>query len=338
MRDMHKKLILSIIGISALSLLGAYHFVFKTSNIQEEIQEFNVSIRDTITVEEFLHLDHMPIKSNRSFKIASALKHLKSIKPGQYSFIAGMNNNAIINHIRLGGISVVKVRIDDTQDIYELAGKLGKALLHDSTSFIQTFLNPKLLSKIQSDTARIACIIVPNTYEFFWAMTPISFVERMQSESKKIWTSDRLEEVSNIGLTKDEAITLASIVKAETADRSEAPRIAGLYLNRLKIGMPLQSDPTTIFGKKNKKQRIYLSDLKSENPYNTYTIVGLPPGPINFPEVHYIDAVLHPEVNNFIYMCAQPGATGLHNFCSSFAQHEKNRLQYITWLQAEGIR
>jgi UPF0755 protein len=101
--------------------------------------------------------------------------------------------------------------------------------------------------------------------------------------------------------------------------------------------MPLQSDPTTLFGRKKSAQRVYLSDLQADTPYNTYKITGLPPGPINFPETVYIDAVLKSESHGYIFMCAEPGATGKHRFAKSLAEHERNRTDYVNWLQKRGI-
>jgi len=139
-------------------------------------------------------------------------------------------------------------------------------------------------------------------------------------------------------MSKEEVVILASIVKAETGATEEAPRIAGLYLNRLRTGMPLQSDPTAIFGRRKSTQRVYLTDIQSDSPYNTYKFVGLPPGPINFPETIYIDAVLQAEQNNFVFMCAEPGSTGKHRFAKSLSEHERNRKEYVTWLDKKGLR
>jgi UPF0755 protein len=335
---MKTKIIILSIALAATLLFGSYYFIFQIPNTAFANAEYSISVRDTLTIDEFLSNHNSSISNPTSFKIACALKRVKRIKPGRYSFSTGMNNKAIIDHLRSGGIAVVQVRIDDAGDIYELAGKLGQTLLNDSATFIQTLLAPSLLQELNTDSARLACFVVPNTYEFYWNMTPRAFVDRMLKESQRIWNANRKAEAAAQGLSEQEVVILASIVKAETANPEEAPRIAGLYLNRLRTGMPLQSDPTATFGKKDKSRRVYLSDLQTENPYNTYKIVGLPPGPINFPELVYIDAVLHAEKNNYIYMCAQPGGTGRHNFCASYSEHEKNRRLYIQWLESKGIR
>jgi UPF0755 protein len=154
----------------------------------------------------------------------------------------------------------------------------------------------------------------------------------MKEESTKLWNSSRISSSNQLGLNAHEVITLASIVKAETSNLGEAPRIAGLYLNRLRIGMPLQSDPTALFGRRKSSGRVYLNDIQSDTPYNTYKFAGLPPGPINFPEIPYVDAVLHLEKHPYIYMCAEPGGTGKHRFATNLSEHEQNRAAYIKWL------
>jgi UPF0755 protein len=154
----------------------------------------------------------------------------------------------------------------------------------------------------------------------------------MKEESDKLWNSKRTSECELLALSKREVIILASIVKAETSNLAEAPIVAGLYLNRLRIGMPLQSDPTALFGRRKSTGRVYLSDIQSDTPYNTYKFKGLPPGPINFVEDIYIDAVLHPQKHGYIYMCAEPGGTGKHLFATNLHGHEQNRAAYIRWL------
>ena len=131
---------------------------------------------------------------------------------------------------------------------------------------------------------------------------------------------------------------LQPIVKAETAKNDEAPKIAGLYQNRLRIGMALQSDPTAVFVRQQHVQRVSYSDLQNDSPYNTYLHTGLPPGPIDFTENIYLDAVLNPAKHEFIFMCAQPGGTGYHNFSRTLDQHNVYRREYTRWLESKGIR
>jgi UPF0755 protein len=328
-----------VVCIGSIALAYSfYHFIFRTSNLICNSDNCIFEVRSSAEAESILQQSGFHIDNETSWLAAAKIKQLKTIKPGRYKFTQGMSNSEIINALRAGGEATVTLRIDDVTHLEELSGKLGKYLLHDSSHFINAFNNDSLLSSLDTEKLKLATIIRPNTYEFYWNMTGESFLSKMKSETDKMWSLERQQACDKIGMKKEEVVILASIVKAETASREEAPRIAGLYLNRLKIGMPLQSDPTAIFMRRAPSQRVYLSDIQSDNPYNTYKFQGLPPGPINFPETTYIDAVLKAEQHNFLFMCAEPGGTGRHRFARSLADHEQNRRQYVAWLDKQGIR
>jgi hypothetical protein len=137
------------------------------------------------------------------------------------------------------------------------------------------------------------------------------------------------KEAERLGLTIPEVITLASIVEEETNYQPEKSRVAGLYLNRLRKGIRLQSDPTVKYALKDfKLNRILFEHLKVDDPYNTYKYAGLPPGPIRLPSIATIDAVLNAEKHNYIYMCAHPDFNGTHNFAVTLAEHNRNAAKY----------
>jgi UPF0755 protein len=325
--------------ILGVALSSAYYVLFQASNLSGiSSPEGWYLVKEACESAELPHSPHLTFQSALSWKIACALKRVKQIKPGRYRLEKGMSNSDIIAEFRKGGKSVVTVRIDDTETLEELASKLGASLLHDSAYFMNAFLDDSLLHSFSIDEEQLSSTIRPNTYEFYWNMDAGTFLSKMKEESEAVWNSERLKQADSIGLTAFETTVLASIVKAETGSREEAPVIAALYLNRLRIGMPLQSDPTTLFGRKKSAQRVYKSDLQAESVYNTYLHTGLPPGPINFPETSYIDAVLNAPVHRYLYMCAQPGGTGKHNFAVSFSEHEANRRSYIQWLEKSGIQ
>src|SRR5262249_7498954 len=146
-----------------------------------------------------------------------------------------------------------------------------------------------------------------NTYEVYWNISAEEFIQRMQKEYKQFWNKDRLKKATDAGFTPIQVITLASIVEAETNKDSEKPRIAGVYINRIKSDMPLQADPTVKYAWKNFDiKRITQDHTKLNSPYNTYVVNGLPPGPINMPSIKSIDAVLNYEKHKFLYFCASP--------------------------------
>jgi UPF0755 protein len=301
-------------------------------------EPLSISCRNSVSVEEFTARYLTDLEQSELFLFACKIKRFQTVKPGNYRFDNTMSNTAVIHHLRSGGNPVVSIRLDKATDIYEVASSLGQVLRYDSTEFIDAFLDRNLLDSLQTDSFNLAGLLLPNTYEFYWNMSPKSFIERMMKEQRSFWSDARIRRMEALNLSRQEIVILASIVKAETGTTQEAPVIAGLYLNRLRVGMPLQSDPTALFGKRTDAQRVYLSDIQSDNPYNTYRIKGLPPGPINLPETVYIDAVLNAATHSYLYMCAQPGGTGKHNFSANLSEHERNRSAHIRWLNERNIK
>jgi UPF0755 protein len=291
-----------------------------------------------MSITQWLNENHEVISSRSSFKAAALMKRMHRVKPGRYALTAGMSNRQLIDMLRSGRQSPTSLRIDDVSTLEELAGKLGKNLRSDSLSFITYFLSDSLLNTMECKAEELPCFIPPNTYEFYWTITPQDFIQKMKQEQEKFWTPERQQQAVQLGLTTKEVCVLASIVKAECARTEEAPIIAGLYLNRLRISMRLQSDPTAVFGEKQHVQRVSASHLTRDTPYNTYLHEGLPPGPINFPESTYLKAVLSPKANDYLFMCAEPGGTGRHLFANNLGEHEKNRSAYIQWLNATGVK
>lgn len=337
---MSRKLKLSVsIAIGCLLLTGTIIYVsLRTTDLMTLNETQIICVRDTVSVDSFLERPEVDASKSTLFRLACLIKRFKTIKPGRYQFMPNMTHQEVIDEFRSGGLAVVDVRIDKAADLYELAGLLGELMFYDSAAFIGELLKPDMIDGFKSDSISTSCSIIPNTYEFYWNMSPPAFLERMQKEYRKRWSEERLAKAERLSMTPCEVTILASIVKAETVNRAEAPAIAGLYINRLNRSMPLQSDPTALFGRRKGAKRVYLSDLQSDNPYNTYKIKGLPPGPINFPETTYIDAVLDNERHDYLFMCAEPGATGKHRFARTLSQHEQNRKAYIGWLESQGIR
>ena len=179
--------------------------------------------------------------------------------------------------------------------------------------------------------------VIPNTYEMWWESDAQTMAQRLIFEHKQWWSEDRLAAARALGLTPREVTILASIVQAETAVISEAPLIAGLYLNRLQKNMALQADPTLIFALRDPSIRRVLDEHKEvDSPYNTYQNLGLPPGPIRFVDPQYLQSVLHPVEHNFFYMCAKPGDT-THNFARTYREHLRNARAYQRWLNKQRI-
>ena len=283
------------------------------------------------------------IKNKSSFLWLAEKKNYKgkNVVPGKYKIENGWSNSELINCLRAGrGRVMVKVTFNNVRTIDELAGKIGRNLETDSTHFLEAFSNEKIIDKYGFNKYTFITLFIPNTYEFTWNTSVNDFLERMAKEYKGFWNEKRKSKANAIGLTQSQVSILASIVQAEqTVHPDERPTIAGLYLNRLKKGMLLQSDPTVIFGIGDFTiNRVYNKHLEHDSPYNTYMYKGLPPGPINLPDITSIDAVLNFKKHKYIFMCAKPGYAGYHNFAVDVAGHEKNANAYRNWLDKEGIK
>ena len=217
----------------------------------------------------------------------------------------------------------VKVTFNNVRTKADLASKISKNLECDSLEVISLINNPEFVAKYGFNETTILTLFLPNTYQFNWATTAEEAVQRMAKEYKKFWTAERKEKARKLNLSQSEIAILASIVQAEqTVHADERPKVAGLYINRLRIGMALQSDPTLVYGLGDFSIRRVLNKHKDiDSPYNTYRHKGLPPGPINLPNIKSLDAVLNYESHNYLYMCAKEDFTGYHNFAKNYNQH-----------------
>lgn len=287
------------------------------------------------------------ISNTELFELVGTAKEMnpRNIASGKYVILPATAYrhiwNGFILNSKLNGNAeqTVDVNFENCRNIHDLAGKLHKQLDLDSSSFVAHLQKGQTLDRLGFTLEQIPALFIPNTYEMYWDQTPETFVARMATEFKNFWTSARIVKLKSVGLkAPSEAVTLASIVYSEQSVRKEEwPIIAGLYLNRINQGIKLQSDPTFKFcwGDQLKGvQRLLYTHRDIDCPYNTYKIAGLPPGPIYLPPVGVIEAVLNPDKNNYIFMCAKPDRTKTHNFTASGAQHVQNATAFQKWLDA----
>jgi len=278
------------------------------------------------------------VKNITGFQFAAKLKKFTKVKPGRYKLKSGMSNVQLVNMLRAGDQEALLIRLDGMMDLHDVAGALGKKLEHDSLYF-ESYFSPDTAMQRGFTPEAFSSFFIADTYDFFWNMTGEEFLQRMKTIYDAYWTKNNLNKAQALQLSPAQVATLASIVKGETAIKEEAPKIAGLYLNRLHQGIRLQADPTVLFAIHDaSRQRVLPEDLQVVSAYNTYQIDGLPPGPISLPEKTYLDAVLNAESHAYIYMCAQPENTGFHNFTSSYDQHLQNAKAYHDWLNRSNIR
>jgi len=233
----------------------------------------------------------------------------------------------------------VKVSFISVRSLDILAGKVAANIEADSTEIAQLLKSPETAQKYGFDERTFMAMFIPNSYEFYWNTSAEQFVERMAKEFKAFWTEERLQKAENIGMTQSQVSTLASIVEVETQQNDEKARVAGVYINRLNLGMLLQADPTVVYAVGDfTLKRVLNKHLEIESPYNTYKYSGLPPGPINIPSISSIDAVLNYEKHNYKFFCAKDDFSGYHVFAVTNAQHEANARKYHKALRNAGIR
>ena len=283
------------------------------------------------------------LKNPNSFEWVAGLKKYNSPKSGRYRIEEGTSNNDLINKLRIGSQTPVKVSFNNQDTIEKLAGRIANQIEADSLSLLEAFIDPAFLEKNNLNRASVLQIFIPNTYEYYWNTSAVKFRDRMLANYKKFWNSSRLTKAKALKMSPSEVITLASIVQKETAKREERPVVAGLYLNRLKRGWALQADPTIVYAIKQQKGQDYMvyrvlrTDLDIDSPYNTYKNRGLPPTLIGMPDISSIDAVLNPKKHDYMYMCASVAKFGYHEFAKSLAQHNRNAAKYQRWLSQQRI-
>ncbi len=315
-----------------------YHYIFD-SNIQTP---GSIIIPLNATYEQVVDSlkKHNIIINYKAFDwVAKRKKYAENIKPGKYLLDKGLNSNEILNMLRSGNQEPVLVTFNNLRLIEELAGAVARYIEADSTELIQKFSDPAIHAKYGFNQNTFRCMFIPNTYEFYWTTTADQFLERMYMEYQRFWNEGRSAKAKELGLTPEEVMTVASIVQEETNKKDERPIVAGLYLNRIKRGIPLQADPTVKFALGNFRiKRVLKSHLEVESPYNTYKNQGLPPGPINFPEISSIESVLNAVKTPYIYMCARPDFSGYHNFSKTLSGHNENARKYKAALDSMDIK
>lgn len=270
--------------------------------------------------------------------LAKIMNYYENIKPGLYLFQPNMNNVDAIRLLRSGIQTPVNITFNNIRLLSELPKKITRNLEMSEEDFYNLIYNDSIREVLGFDSLNFISMFVPNTYESFWDTKPAELLNRMKFEYDKFWNDERMKKAANIGLSKKEVAVLASIVQAETTKSDEKPRIAGVYFNRLKKGIPLQADPTLIFAMQDFTIKRVLNMHKNiESPYNTYKYRGLPPGPIKMPSTNSIDAVLNYEEHKYIYFCAKEDFSGYHNFATNLMTHKKNAIKYRRALDKTGL-
>ena len=316
-------LLVSITGLTAVFAYSKYKEIFRQNVLINSVLYIPSNSTTYQTLTDSLKANKA-LKDFKSFEFTANLKNLKKrVHSGKYTLKKGMTNNEIVNILRSGNQTPVKLTFNNNRTINDFTGKIAKFIEPDSASIANLLHNEDFIKQFGFNKLNIISMFIPNTYEVYWDISSEDFIKRMKKEYDRFWNNDRKEKAKQLNLTLREVSILASIVQAEQmAHPDERPKVAGLYINRLKRGMLLQSDPTLIFASGDfTKKRVLNKDKEINSPYNTYMYAGLPPGPINMPEISSIDAVLNYEHHNYIFMCAKEDFSGYHNFSTNARQH-----------------
>lgn len=336
---MREKILYALSGLVVAGAVAAAVVLvqFKGGAVPERCELFVGSQADYGQVLDSL----MPrIRHRAAFRCyAKRIRLAETFRPGHYELEPGMDVIRIARMLKLGLQTPVRVTINNVRTPAFLAQKLARQLDADSAAFMRVFVSPEQAAGVGFDSLTLFSMFIPDSYEFYWTVSPEALLRAMKREYDRFWSSGRDSLRRRSGLSRLETMTLASIVYEETRKSDEMPRVAGVYINRLKRGIPLQADPTIKYAMQDfALRRILYKHLKYPSPYNTYIHRGLPPSPICMPGKEAIDAVLNFEKHDYIFFCARPEFDGYHNFARTFAEHRANAKAYSAELNRRNIK
>lgn len=280
------------------------------------------------------------VKDTASFyKAAENMNYVTRVKPGRYRLTDGMSNRRLINMLASGTQQPVTISFHNIRLKADFAGFIGRHLEADSALILRLLDSAAFVKQYGFTTDNVYTMFMPNTYSMYWNITPEKFFKKMYANYEKFWTPERKQKAAAINLTEPEVIILASIVDAEALHDSDNPIVAGLYLNRLRIGMNLDADPTVIFAHNDFTiKRVLSKQLLINSPYNTYMYKGLPPGPIMMPSINAVNSVLDYTKSDYLFMCAKADFSGYHAFAATREEHEKNARAFRQALDERNIK
>ncbi len=262
------------------------------------------------------------------------------VRPGHYTFGKKEKFEQVVRRLKRGEETPVRLTFTyNIRTVEQLAQHLSRQLLLDSAAIASHMLDATYMAKYGLTPETAITLFLPDTYEVYWTGSADQLFDRMAKEYKRFWTDERKAKAAEKKLTQSEVATLASIVESETNNQSEYAQIASIYLNRLRLRIPLQACPTVVFAERDfGKHRVLKRDLEFDSPYNTYKHRGLPPGPIRCTRKSTIDAVLNAPKTDYLYMCANPDFSGTHVFTKSLKEHNQVSAKYQRELNKRHVR
>lgn len=335
----------SILGLLVLGGISIYIYsIIFTPNTFFESETKSVYISTGSTLQGVVDQLHPILKDTDDFiTVAQKKGYGTNVKPGHFILKKDMNNNQIVNTLRSRNVPI-KLSFNNQHRLEDLAGRVAEQIETDSLEVLSAMVSKPFLDSLGIEALESMKFYIPNTYEFYWNTSGEEFRDRMVNYYDEFWNENRLQKAEKLNLTPLEVMSLAAIVQKETAKVEERPKVAGVYLNRLRRGMKLQADPTVIFAMQNQNQdfetpikRVLYKDLELDSPYNTYKYTGVPPGLIAMPDVSSINAVLNAESHDYLYFAADTENAGYHKFAKTLAQHNRNARAYQNWVNKQKI-
>lgn len=334
-----KKILVILIVIAVIviadGMVGTWYISYKPNVKLDKTLTFYVYPDDEYedVIDELCNQD--AFKSQNTIMICGMLnKHFKMynhIETGCYQLKPGMRNIEVVRMLYNGWQTPIRFVVNNMRLPEDFAASVGRQLMIDSLDMMNLIDDSTVLvENLGLSYENLFEHILENTYEVYWNISAEDLLKRLIMENDKFWNENRKTKAERLGLTPSQVCIIASIVDEESHYKPELPVIAGLYINRLRIGMPLQSCPTVKYAQRDfLKTRVLDKDLLFDSPYNTYKYKGLPPGPIRLPLTTTIDAVLNADMtHNYIYMCADASFNGRHRFAVTLAEHNRNASDY----------
>jgi len=341
---MNKKKTAIIIAFVVVAFVAVYGYVTVFSgNTKFEQEEVYVFVPTGSTYKDVLKIIEPYVDDISKFEfVAEKRSYDEHVYPGRFLFKKGMSSLKMVSALRHN--EPLNLAFNNQESLEKLVSRVSSQMEVDSTTYINVIKDSVFMKQNGFNEETILGMFIPNTYQMKWNMSAEKIRDKMADEYHKFWNDERMAKAKALSMTPEQVTTLAAIVHKETVKIDERPRVAGVYLNRLKSGMALQADPTVIYAVKRKSgdfdqiiKRVRGEMLRVSSPYNTYVNIGLPPGPIAMPDISAIDAVLNAEKHNYIYFCASVERFGYHDFASTYEAHQVNAKKYAEWVTKLGI-
>ena len=340
-----KKTYIYIIGVIILAGLFTAYYVYiaiYAPNIKVGKNTY-IDVPKQTSFKELQKTLSPYLSDQNSFALASKIKRFSKARAGRYLLTNKMSNNQLINNLRIGKQVEIKVTFNNQNSLEDLAEAISKQIAPTKEELLNAMSDKAFLNKNGFDKKTALLMYLPNTYRMYYNTSAEQFRKKMLQHYHVFWNNERVAKAKKQNLTPVKAGILASIIQKESTKLSELPRIAGVYLNRLKAHMLLQADPTVVYAYKQKYgknlviKRVLNKHKAVDSPYNTYKYAGLPPGQICMPDIRSINAVLNPEQHKYYYFVANFSKPGYHTFSKSLSEHNRHANSYHQALNKQRI-